>query len=65
VITCFCCAKGLVRASDIPEAHWLRQGDLYCRTCELLIWREELVDGWPVERVPCRKHLALATKGDR
>jgi len=65
VITCFCCAKGLVRASDIPEAHWLRQGDLYCRSCALLIWREELLDGWPVERVLCRKHVALATKGER
>ena len=65
MITCFCCAKGLVRASDIPETHWLRQGDFYCRTCELLIWREELVDGWTVERLPCRKHPASATKGDR
>jgi hypothetical protein len=65
VITCFCCAKGLVRASDIPEAHWLRQGDLCCRTCELLIWREELGEGWPAERVPCSKHPALAAKGDR
>jgi hypothetical protein len=65
VITCFCCANGLVRASDIPEAHWLRQGDLYCRTCELVIWREELFDGWPVERVLCHKHLTRATKGDR
>jgi len=64
-MTCFCCGRTVVRATDIPEAHWLRQGDLYCRTCELLIWREELVDGWPVERVPRRKHLALATKGDR
>jgi len=54
-----------VRASDIPEAHWLRQGDLYCRTCRLLIWREELIDAWPVERVSCRKHRSVTTKGDR
>ena len=23
-----------------------------------LIWREHLVEGWPNERVPCRKHRA-------
>jgi len=64
-MTCYCCAKPLVRGSDIPEARWLRQGDLYCRTCELVIWREHLVDGWPVEHVQCRTHrTATTTKGE-
>jgi len=54
-----------VRGSDLPEAHWLRQGDFYCSTCELVIWREELIEGWPTERNPCRKHRGVAAKGDR
>ena len=62
VVTCFCCDGILVRGSDVPEAHWLRQGDFYCRNCDLLIWREELIEGWPAGRVPCRKHLNVGTK---
>jgi hypothetical protein len=57
-MTCFCCGRTLVRGSDLPEAHWLRQGDFYCRRCDLLIWREEVIEGWPAGRLPCRKHVA-------
>lgn len=32
---------------------------------DFVIWREHLVDGWPNERVPCRKHpAAVAATGD-
>jgi hypothetical protein len=62
-MTCVCCAKTLVRATDIPEARWLRPGDLYCRACELIVWREELVDGWPADRARCEKHRTRTTEG--
>jgi len=62
-MTCFCCAEPLVRATDIPDARWLRPGDRYCRTCDVVIWREHVIDGWPTDRVPCRKHQgAVAAK---
>jgi len=61
-MTCFCCGTTLVRGSDVPEAHWLRQGDFYCHNCDLLIWREELIEGRPAGRVPCRKHSPSAQK---
>jgi len=62
-MTCFCCTQPLVRASDIPDARWLRQGDLWCVRCELVVWREQLVDGWPAERCPCSRHRDRGTKG--
>ena len=64
-MNCFCCAGMLVRASDLPEAHWLRQGDLYCRTCRMTIWREEFIDGWSTERTACPRHRTTTTEGDR
>jgi hypothetical protein len=64
-MSCFCCAGPLLRAADIPDARWLRRGDQYCRMCDFVIWREHLVDGWPDECAPCRKHrVPVAAKGD-
>jgi hypothetical protein len=61
-MTCFCCAGPLVRATNVPDARWLRQGDLFCRNCDLLIRREQLVEGWPAERAPCQKHREATAK---
>jgi hypothetical protein len=52
----------LLRASHKPDARWMRHGDRYCSECELVIPREQLVEGWPVERVPCPKHRTTAAK---
>lgn len=53
-----------MRATHIPDARWLRPGDVYCRACDLVLRREHLVDGWPTERTPCRKHQeAVGPKG--
>jgi hypothetical protein len=63
-VNCYCCERDLVRAADRPAVRWMRQGDLYCRNCDLLIRREQLVDDWPAERLPCPKHRTAATKGE-
>jgi hypothetical protein len=60
---CYCCGGELVRATDKPEARWMRQGDLHCGACGLVIRREQLVDGWPAERVSCPKHRMAGRKG--
>lgn len=62
-MTCFCCGGNLARATDIPEARWLRQGDRYCRDCALVIAREQLVDGWPSAPARCAKHREPAKEG--
>jgi hypothetical protein len=62
-MTCYCCRGELVRAADKPEVRWMRHGDLYCGECTLVIRREQLVDGWPMDRVLCKKHRTPTTKG--
>ncbi len=62
-MTCYCCAAALVRATDIPDARWLRPGDLFCGECRLVIPREQLFDGWPAERRPCPAHRGTPRGG--
>jgi len=61
-MTCYCCGSPLVRAADIPDARWLRNGDRYCAECERVIPREQLTDGWPAARRPCGKHSERAAE---
>jgi hypothetical protein len=59
-LVCYCCESSLVRAADLPDVRWMRPGDRYCSDCDHVVVREQLLDGWPAARWPCRRHRDVA-----